>query len=105
MTLARLFVFAIIFQYLIFSPFTTSGRNAHAWGIKGVVNRSKIESSETRTTSDALSHYIMGAVYDNFGDTSAAITEYEKALKSRNSESEIYMKLGADVLHGFCLVV
>jgi hypothetical protein len=45
-----------------------------------IVDDTRTEDPEVRSLSDTLAHYIMGALYDNFGDTSQAISEYEKAL-------------------------
>jgi tetratricopeptide (TPR) repeat protein len=48
--------------------------------------------------SGSLAHFLMGAVYDNFGQTDNAVEEYGKALKRQPGISEIRMKLGADLL-------
>lgn len=45
--------------------------------------------------SSALSHYIMGVMYDDLGDTDKAIQEYQKALKSDADSSLIHLKLAA----------
>jgi len=48
--------------------------------------------------SFALSHYILGVMYDDLGDIDKAIPEYKKALKADKKNALIHLKLAADYL-------
>lgn len=48
-----------------------------------------------KKASLALSHYIMGVVYDDLGDADKAIKEYNKALKIDKESSVIHLNVAA----------
>lgn len=51
-----------------------------------------------KKTSDSISHYIMGIVYQDLGDTDKAIEEYKNALKTDNEASLIHLNLAASLI-------
>jgi Tfp pilus assembly protein PilF len=46
-----------------------------------------------KRTSNALSHYIMGVMYDDLGDVEKAIQEYKYALKADSKNTVIHLNL------------
>ncbi|MDD5654007.1 MAG: tetratricopeptide repeat protein, partial [Candidatus Omnitrophica bacterium] len=55
-------------------------------------------SATDRKDTSALSHYIMGTMYDKLGDLNQAIEEYRKALKSDDSNAIIHLNLAASYI-------
>jgi tetratricopeptide (TPR) repeat protein len=98
MTSIRSIGIALICFFCVFFSVYISEIYSHAEPIDGFIDRSRTGDAEIRASSDALSRYIMGAIYDNFGKTKAAVAEYEKALTYRDDIAEIYLKIGADLL-------
>jgi len=62
------------------------------------IDKTIAEDPAVKTQSNTLAHYVMGSIYDNFGETSRAISEYEKAVSFDENVSEIHARLGADLL-------
>ncbi len=62
------------------------------------VDRTRADDPELDALSNALAHYVMGGIYDNYGKTRSAIAEYEEALSYRDDVADIYIKMGADFL-------
>lgn len=58
----------------------------------------RVQEEDIRAFSGAVAHFLMGMLYDNSGDVKSAVSEYEKALGSRDDISEIYLKAGADLV-------
>jgi len=48
--------------------------------------------------SSALSHYIMGVMYEDLGDIDKAIEEYTKAAKADNDTSSIHLNLASSYI-------
>lgn len=51
-----------------------------------------------KNSSSALSHYIMGVIHDDLGQTDKAIEEYKKALKTDYQNSVIHLNLALSYL-------
>ncbi|MDD5238539.1 MAG: tetratricopeptide repeat protein, partial [Candidatus Omnitrophica bacterium] len=51
-----------------------------------------------KKTSLALSHYIMGVVYEDLGDIEKAIEEYKKALKADSENAAIHLNLATSFI-------
>lgn len=51
-----------------------------------------------KSTSSALSHYIMGVMYEDLGDIDAAIKEYESALRIDREASIIHLNLASSLI-------
>lgn len=49
-------------------------------------------------TSSALSHYIMGVMYEDLGDIDKAIDEYKKALKADSKSSLLHLNLASSYI-------
>jgi len=91
----------IVFSFMIcFCAFSAGLYNeAAALNIpKIAIDESLVNDPGFRAHSRALAHYVAGLIYDNRGDRDNAIAEYENALDYRDDISEIYIKLGADLL-------
>ncbi|MDD5432316.1 MAG: tetratricopeptide repeat protein [Candidatus Omnitrophica bacterium] len=58
---------------------------------------SEVFSSDS-CNSEAVSHYIMGVMYDDFGDLDKALQEYKSALKSDNESSVIHLNLAVGLI-------
>ena len=58
----------------------------------------RTKNSEVKVLSEALARYVMGTIYDRFGETEAAVGEYEKVLKQKKDVPGVYLKLGSDLL-------
>ena len=51
-----------------------------------------------KKASAALSHYIMGVMYEDLGDIEAAIEEYKRALKADDKNSLIHLNLAGTLI-------
>ncbi len=97
-TPVRPIVLAAVCSFCVFFSVCISGTSSYAGPVNDLINGSRTKEPEIRGSSDALSHYVMGAIYDNFGRTAEAIAEYKKALAYKDDVAEIYLKIGADQL-------
>ncbi|MFC1643864.1 tetratricopeptide repeat protein [Candidatus Omnitrophota bacterium] len=98
MTLIRLIVFAACcFSFVLF-PANLSGAYSYGGVESALIDSSRTKDPEIKALSGALAHYVMGTIYDNFGDTEAAVAQYKKALAYKKDIGEIYLNLGSDFL-------
>ncbi len=99
MILFRVVVSAIACLSFILFPADLS-RAFSFYGSAGdvVIDRTRRDDPGFKALSGALAHYLMGSIYDNFGRTAPAISEYSKALVHRDDVAAVYARLGADFL-------
>ena len=98
MTFIRSSIFVVIcFSFVLLSA-PAPGANAYGDQVRALIDNSRKDDPQLKALSNALAHYITGAIYDNFGDPETAVSEYEKALKNKNDISEIHVRLGSDFL-------
>ena len=98
MTLIRLTVFIVFSLICIILPAGAALTYSYDGSANLTIDSSRIDIPETRYVADSLSRYIMGVIYDNFGDTEDAIREYNKSLEHKPDNPEVYVKLGADFM-------
>ncbi|MFH1665799.1 MAG: tetratricopeptide repeat protein [Candidatus Omnitrophota bacterium] len=98
MTLRRPLILVLVCVICVLSPAVFPGAYSYAGQTETYIDRSRITVPAIRDVSDALAHYIMGVMYDNDGNTQAAVSEYEAALAHKEDIAEIYFKMGSDFL-------
>lgn len=98
MTVKRLRIFLVccVLAYCFVQETSLYAQGANTSEIS--VSHKRINDPEIREESIALAHFIMGMIYDNYGRTPKAITEYEFALKVKDDVSDVYVRLSTDYL-------
>jgi tetratricopeptide (TPR) repeat protein len=97
-TLVRQVRFAVTYISCMLALSGAKCACSYAEPVNITVDVSRTMDTEFRAFSDAFAHYVMGEVYDNFGDIPAAVKEYNKALGCRGDIAVIHLKLGSDLL-------
>lgn len=98
MTVKRSFVFIVILLTFVLTTAGVLSTLSFARARTSSIDRSRIQDPEIKGQSGALAHYLMGAIYDNHGESGKAGEEYQKALGFRDDISAIYIKKGSGLL-------
>ncbi|MFH1878454.1 MAG: tetratricopeptide repeat protein, partial [Candidatus Omnitrophota bacterium] len=98
MTLTRHIFFNCVCFFCVFFSIGICGEYSYALLLDGAIEEERTEAPEIKNVSSALTDYIMGAIYDNFGSIENAVAEYRKSLEYRSDIGETYRRLGSDLL-------